>query len=210
MTVSDCITEEPSCENVSDVENVDVSDVSEAALVSRARGGDSEAFAALAASYRRLVYWHVSRSVTGSENPWINSDDLFQEGLVGLLKAVRTYDGVSSSFSTYASTCIGNSVISAVRRYRRQSAGSVPLDERAQDEAIGSVSSPESDLIDRESSALLYARVLSGLSSFERSVFELYLSDHSYEEIAHRVGKPEKSVANAICRARRKLRAMLA
>lgn len=201
MTVSGCITEESSCENTSAA--------AEAALVSRARGGDSEAFAALADSYRRLVYWHVSRSVSAAENPWTDSDDLFQEGLVGLLKAVRTYDGVSSSFSTYASSCIGHSVLSAVRRYRRQSAVSVSLDETVQNEVFGSASSPENELIDRESSALLYARVLSGLSPFERTVFELYLSDYSYAEIAEQIGKPEKSVANAICRTRRKLRAML-
>ena len=179
-------------------------------MLSRARAWDGEAFAILAESYLRLVYWHVSRSVTEAENPWTNSDDLFQEGLVGLLKAVRTYDGVSSAFSTYASSCIGHSVISAVRKYRRQSAASIPLDETAQDSAMGSASSPETEFIDRESSALLYARVLSGLSAFERTVFELYLSDYSYMEIASRVGKPEKSVANAISRARRKLRAMLA
>lgn len=201
MTVSGCLTEEPACEQAA---------ASEAALLSRARAGDGEAFAILAASYRRLVYWHVSRSVTEAENPWTNSDDLFQEGLVGLLKAVRTYDGVSSAFSTYASSCIGHSVISAVRKYRRQSAASIPLDETAQDSAMGSASSPETEFIDRESSALLYARVLSGLSAFERTVFELYLSDYSYMEIASRVGMPEKSVANAISRARRKLRAMLA
>ena len=202
MTVSGCVTEESACSHASDS--------SEAALLSRARAGDGEAFAALAASYRRLVYWHVSRSVSAAENPWTNSDDLFQEGLVGLLKAVRTYDGVSSAFSTYASSCIGHSVISAVRRYRRQSAVSIPLDETAGDAAMGSASSPETELIDRESSTLLYARVLSGLSVFERAVFELYLSDYSYAEIAGRVGRPEKSVANAISRARRKLRAMLA
>ena len=201
MTVSGCLTEEPACEHVA---------AAEAALLSRAREGDGEAFAILAASYRRLVYWHVSRSLSGAENPWTNSDDLFQEGLVGLLKAVRTYDGVSSAFSTYASSCIGNSVISAVRRYRRQSAVSIPLEETDQDLVAGAASSPETELIDRESSALLYARVLSGLSAFERTVFELYLADHSYGEIASRVGKPEKSVANAISRARRKLRAMLA
>ena len=201
MTVSGCLTEEPACEQTA---------ASEAALLSRARAGDGEAFAILAASYRRLVYWHVSRSVSEAENPWTNSDDLFQEGLVGLLKAVRTYDGVSSAFSTYASSCIGHSVSSAVRRYRRQSAASIPLDETEHDAAMGSASSPETELIDRESSALLYARVLSGLSIFERTVFELYLSDYSYREIASRVGKPEKSVANAISRARRKLRAMLA
>lgn len=199
MTVSDCPTEEYT-------RGGDAS-ASEAALVSRARAGDSEAFAALAASYRRLVYWHVSRSVSVPE---ADKEDLFQEGLVGLLKAVRTYDGVSSAFSTYASSCIGHSVISAVRRYRRQNAASVSLDETAQETALGEASSPESELIDRESSALLYARVLSGLSSFERAVFEPYLSGHSYAEIARRTGKTEKSVANAICRARRKLRLLLA
>ncbi len=181
-------------------------DAAEAALVCRAREGDDEAFAALAASYRRLVYWHVSRSLAKLTGADADPEDLFQEGLIGLLKAVRTYDGVSSSFSTYASACVGNSVVSAVRKYRRQSAPSVPLEETPE----GVASSPESEVIDRESSSLLYARALSGLSAFERAVFERYLAGQSCSEVAKALGKPEKAVENAVCRSRRKLRTLLA
>ncbi len=152
------------------------------------------------------MYWHVSRSLAKLTGADADPEDLFQEGLIGLLKAVRTYDGVSSSFSTYASACVGNSVVSAVRKYRRQSAPSVPLEETP--EVV--VSSPESEVIDRESSSLLYARALSGLSAFERAVFERYLAGQSCSEVAKALGRPEKAVENAVCRSRRKLRTLLA
>ena len=175
----------------------------EARLIARARLGDGEAFATLVESYKRLVYWHISHSASFVSAA--DEEDLYQEGLVGLLKAVRTYDGVSSAFATYASSCICHSVISAARRLRKQNGDVVPLD----DTELVSGSSPESDLLDRESISLLYERVFSGLSEYERSVFELYLSDRSYAEIARLMGKSEKSIANAICRIRRKLKKLL-
>jgi len=175
----------------------------EARLIARARLGDGEAFAALVESYKRLVYWHISHSASFVSAA--DEEDLFQEGLVGLLKAVRTYDGVSSAFATYASSCICHSVISAARRLRKQNGDAVPLDETE----LVSGNSPESDFLDRESISLLYERVFSELSKYERSVFELYLSDRSYADIARLVGKSEKSIANAICRIRRKLKKLL-
>ena len=175
----------------------------EARLIARARLGDGEAFAALVDSYKRLVYWHISHSASFVSAA--DEEDLYQEGLVGLLKAVRTYDGVSSAFATYASSCICHSVISAARRLRKQNGDVVPLD----DTELVSGSSPESDLLDRESISLLYERVFSQLSVYERSVFELYLSDRSYADIARVMGKTEKSIANAICRIRRKLKKLL-
>ena len=175
----------------------------EARLIARARLGDGEAFAALVDSYKRLVYWHISHSASFVSAA--DEEDLYQEGLVGLLKAVRTYDGVSSAFATYASSCICHSVISAARRLRKQNGDVVPLD----DTELVSGSSPESDLLDRESISLLYERVFSRLSGYERSVFELYLSDRSYADIARVMGKTEKSIANAICRIRRKLKNLL-
>ena len=175
----------------------------EARLIARARLGDGEAFAALVDSYKRLVYWHISHSASFISAA--DEEDLYQEGLVGLLKAVRTYDGVSSAFATYASSCICHSVISAARRLRKQNGDMVPLD----DTELVSGSSPESDLLDRESISLLYERVFSRLSGYERSVFELYLSDRSYADIARVMGKTEKSIANAICRIRRKLKKLL-
>ena len=173
----------------------------EAGLIARARVGDGEAFALLVESYKRLIYWHISHSASSVPD----AEDLFQEGLVGLFKAVRTYDGVSSAFATYASSCISHSIISAVRRYHKMSGDFVPLDETD----LVSGHSPESEILDRESSSLLYERVFSILSDYERTVFELFLTDCSYAEIARSVGKSEKSIANAICRIRKKLRDLL-
>lgn len=177
----------------------------ESQLITRARMGDDAAFAALVESYKRLIYWHVSRSASDLSATY--GEDLFQEGLVGLLGAVRTYDGVTSAFATYASSCISHSVISAARRYRKQHNGdTVPLDETE----LSSWQSPESDFLDRESISVLYERVFSGLSKYEKAVFELYLSDRSYAEIARAMHRNEKSIANAICRIRKKLKTLLA
>ena len=177
----------------------------ESQLIKRARLGDDAAFAELAGAYRRLIHWHVSRSASDIASAY--RDDLFQEGLVGLLSAVRTYDGVTSAFATYASTRISHSVISAARRYRKQAGGeTVSLDGTE----LGSSQSPESDFLDRESSSVLYERIFSELSAYEGAVFELYLSDRSYAEIARVMHKSEKSIANAICRIRKKLKALLA
>jgi len=177
----------------------------ESQLITRARLGDDVAFAALVGEYRRLIHWHVSHSASDIAAKY--RDDLFQEGLVGLLGAVRTYDGVSSVFKTYASSCISNSVVGAARRYRKQDGGeTVPLDETE----LASWQSPESDFLDRESSSILYERIFSELSAYESAVFELYLSDRSYAEIARVMHKSEKSIANAICRIRKKLRELLA
>ncbi len=177
----------------------------ESQLITRARLGDDIAFAALVKAYRRLIHWHVSRSASDIAAAY--RDDLFQEGLVGLLSAVRTYDGVTSAFATYASSCISHSVISAARRYRKQAGcETVSLEETE----LGSSQSPESDFLDRESSSVLYERIFSELSAYESAVFELYLSDRSYAEIARVMDKSEKSIANAICRIRKKLKALLA
>lgn len=177
----------------------------ETLLIQKAREGSESAFVALVSVYRRLIDLHIRRSALSL--PKTEAEDLFQEGLVGLLKAVRTYDGCSSSFATYASSCIGHSIISAVRRYRKQNHLSVSLEDEAID--LISDSSPESEFLDRESSSVLYDRVFSELSRYEKSVFELFLSDQSYAEIAQRLGRSEKSIANAICRIRRKLKEML-
>ena len=174
-------------------------------LIARAKEGDERAFDALVTSYKRLIHFHIYRSANSL--PKAEKEDLFQEGMIGLLRAVRTYNGTSAAFATYASSCISHSIISAVRRYIKQNGSSVSLDD--QSDGLISESSPESDFIDRESGSILYDRVFSELSAFERRVFELYLSDSSYLQIASRLGKDEKSIANAVYRIRRKLKEML-
>lgn len=177
----------------------------ETLLIARAKQGDDRAFAELEAMYRKIINLYIRKYTPSFRNA--EHEDWFQEGLVGLLKAVRTYDGCSSAFATYASTCIRHSIISALRSYSQSEGMLVPLDEES--EALISENSPENDFIDRESSSVLYDRVFSELSSYEKNVFELYLTDLSYAEIARKLGKTEKGIANAICRIRRKLKKLL-
>lgn len=169
--------------------------------IARARSGSSEAFAALAERYVPLIKKHVGRSYV----PASERDDLMQEGLIGLLKAVRSYDCRYSSFATYASLCIKHSIISALRKYSRAScvylSGS-PLELTDCCEADG----PEVDLVGREDVRALYETVFGILSPMERRVFELYLSGASYKAMAVSLGLGVKSVDNAVARIKAKIK----
>ena len=176
---------------------------SEEALIASAKRGDGHAFEALAATYKRVLEFHVKQF---DPNP-SNYDDLFQEGLIGLLKAVRSYDGKSSSFATFASLCIRNSVISGVRKNVAQTSKTVVLPEALiKDETAPSA---EDVLLDSVRAKLLYDKVCELLSPYEKTVFEMYLSDMSYESIAFVTGKDVKSTANAVFRIRNKLKQVL-
>ncbi len=172
---------------------------SEEALLASARCGDDRAFELLAQAYKRVLEFHIRHI---DRNP-SNFDDLFQEGLIGLMRAVRSYDGKSSSFATFASLCVRNSIISGVRRNATQTRETVIGSELSPEETSPSA---EEILLDSERARLLYDRVRSTLSPYEATVFELYLSDMSYESIAFATGRSVKSTANAVYRIRNKLR----
>lgn len=137
-----------------------------------------------------------------------DSEDLIQEGMLGLLSAVRTFEKTGgASFSTYAEKCIKNRLFSAVKRDgkggNRILNDSVPID----DEVLSQRGSRELEdlIINREYTEELILKIESGLSRFEKRVMELYLEGMSYSEIALRLGKREKSVDNAVQRVRKKL-----
>ncbi len=176
---------------------------SEESLVASAKRGDDHAFEALAETYKRVLEFHIKHF---DPNP-SNYDDLFQEGLIGLLKAVRSYDGKSSSFATFASLCIRNSIISGVRKNANQTSKTVMLPETLIDEETAP--SAEDVLLDDVRARLIYDKVCQSLSSYEKTVFEMYLSDMSYESIAFVTGKSVKSTSNAIFRIRNKLRQII-
>ncbi len=176
------------------------SPVSEEALIASAKKGDEQAFELLAQSYKRVLEFHIRQTDSDPSN----YDDLFQEGLIGLLKAVRSYDGKSASFSTFASLCVRTSIISGVRRYASQTSKTVTLPEPILEE--GTTPSAEEVHLDGERARLLYDQVLKALSPYEKEVFEMYLSDMSYESIAFAVGKSVRSISNAVFRIRNKLK----
>ena len=164
-----------------------------------------------------LLAERYARLVRATARPYFlvggDSEDLLQEGMIGLLSAIRQYDpGREASFQTFAETCIRNRIYTAIRSAQRSKHaplnGYVPFDDLRLDEnqarLSGQTSDPEEIILARERvSETLTAAV--ALSSMERRVLGHYLDGFSYEEIARRLGRQQKSVDNAIQRIRRKL-----
>ena len=176
-------------------------------------GGSREAEEALVTRYNRLVRTCARPFfLVGGD-----SEDLTQEGMVGLLKAVREYDASKeASFRTFAEICIRNRLYSVLRAAARDKHAalnqSVPLDTPFFDSnsytsgtSQLAQQNPEESLIDREHTAALLAGVRKQLSEFEAKILGYYLDGLSCREIAETVGRPPKSVDNAVQRIRRKV-----
>ena len=143
-----------------------------------------------------------------------DSEDLIQEGMIGLLSAIREYDPEKgASFKTFANICIHNRIQSAVRsagqKKHKPLNDCIPLDDVLSDESKSqgarfSHPSPEEQVLARETEQEFstYPRYL---SKFETKVAELFLEGLSYQEIADHLECNVKSVDNAIQRIRRKL-----
>lgn len=147
-----------------------------------------------------------------------DSEDLIQEGMVGLLSAIRNFDDSrGSAFKTYAVRCIKNRIISAVKS--SNSLKNTPLNNGVSLEYLLSDSPksraanfseafrriPEEQVLARENKQELYSTFSGCLSEFESEVLCLYLDGLSYSEIAEQLDKDQKSVDNAVQRIRRKL-----
>ncbi|MFQ7684674.1 MAG: sigma-70 family RNA polymerase sigma factor [Lawsonibacter sp.] len=143
-----------------------------------------------------------------------DSEDLFQEGMMGLLSAVRSFErGRDASFRTYAEICIRRRLYSAIRA--AQGSKHFPLNHSISFEPplfdgtnaylFSSEESPEDVIIGREELRERLAALKGQLSEFEAKILPPYLSGLSCGEIAQRVGRPQKSVDNAIQRVRRKV-----
>ena len=134
-----------------------------------------------------------------------DSEDLIQEAMFGLLKAIREFDSErDASFRTFAEVCIRNrirSVITAAARGKH-----APLNNSIPMEALPDmISGPEESLIDREEDSERLRRLEDRLSSLEKSILSLYLAGLTYDEIGRQLGRSSKSVDNAIQRIRRKV-----
>lgn len=143
-----------------------------------------------------------------------DSEDLIQEGMVGLLNAMRSFDEDRQvQFRTYAEVCIRSRMISAVRAAGRDKHSPlnhyVSFETPLFDTVAGYPSSkgdnPEDVLIDREDWQERMSALKDQLSGFEAKVLRLYLGGLSYGEIARQTGRSAKSVDNAVQRIRRKV-----
>lgn len=178
-------------------------------LVVRAKDGDDEALTALIQRYAPFV--RMRAGAYGVKE--LDADDLYQEGMIALLTAVRNYcAGLNSSFRTFASVCINNKLNSALRAHMREKnapmRGYLSLSEpEVPEEALTAHTlDPEQLVIQSEETDARNRRIETLLSLFERQVLKLYLRSYSYEEMSKQLGSSTKAVDNALQRVRRKLR----
>lgn len=182
-------------------------DLTDEDLCALVAAGDRRAEETLVTRYHRLV-----RSCA---RPFFlaggDSDDLLQEGMLGLLKAMREFDpGREASFHTFAETCIRTRLYTAMKAANSGKHTplnqSVPLNPSFFDasSALAQID-PELFLIEREKAAGLLENTRRQLSDFEVKILGYYLDGLTCREIAEIVGRPPKSVDNAIQRIRRKV-----
>lgn len=190
---------------------LEIGKMNESELCKAAKAGNSEAVEELVGRYSKLVKTCVRPYFIASAE----GEDLIQEGMLGLWRAVLSFDETRGvPFEAYARTCIDRRIVSAVRAahaHKHEPLNtSLPLEKPLfEDNAeshprTSAVSDPEALVIGMEEQADRLHRLQSLLSAFERQVLLLYLDGLSYEEIAQRVHRPQKSVDNAIQRIRRK------
>ncbi|MDR1939323.1 MAG: sigma-70 family RNA polymerase sigma factor [Clostridiales bacterium] len=173
-------------------------------LAAAARGGDADAFDALLTRYKSVVLTCV--------RPFFLSgggrDDLVQEGMIGLYRAVLKYDSSrSAGFKGFAVTCIKRGIIDAVRKDNSGKNlalnGYVPIDGGVEF-FLPSSNNPEDVLIGAEAVEEIKQRS-KNLSRLESIILSKYLDGKTYSEISGEICATQKSVDNAIQRIRKKL-----
>lgn len=182
--------------------------LTESDILSLAKEGDNKAFDPIITKYRSLVETVVSKY---SDSP-IEREDLIQEGMIGLLAAVKSYEaGKGATFNTYCSTCINNSIQTALRKVNRRKdvpkSSVIPLEEEFVNGTTASLSAEDSFLA-QESVSVLTRQLNNNLSKFENNVLRLHMVGCSYNEIAEKLGKNPKAIDNALQRIRKKLKAV--
>ena len=191
-------------------------------LIVRLRDGESGITEYLMNKYKNLVRSKAkSMYILGADN-----DDLIQEGMIGLFKALRDYDsGRDASFLTFADLCVSRQMYTAVQASRRQKHiplntyislyGNVNTNREGEQEELVNVlaaresQSPEEVVIDRENVVWLEKAIEQELSNFEKQVLDLYLTGMGYQQIAKVLGRDDKSTDNALHRIKTKLKKRL-
>ena len=193
---------------------MDFNKCSDETLIDIYRKGDEAAIEVLFERYKDIVRKKAKAMYLAGGD----SDDLIQEGMIGLYKAVRDYDDTKeAAFKTFASMCINRQLINAVAVSNRKK--NIPLntyvsfdmpaypDEDNETRLVDilkpeSEQNPEKLFIDREYSDSFRKKLFVRLSSFEHQVLQRDMEDNDYRQIAMLLGKTPKSIDNAIQRIR--------
>ncbi len=178
--------------------------------------GDGAALEYLLNKYKNFVRTKArSYFLIGADH-----EDIVQEGMIGLYKAIRDYRAEKlSSFRAFAELCVTRQIITAIKTATRQKhiplnsyiSLNKPIYEEDSDRTLldviteEGVSNPEEMIIDREDLSLIEGRIGQMLSGLEKDVLVRYMEGKSYVEIADEMGRHVKSIDNALQRIKRKL-----
>lgn len=199
-------------------------DMTDEELIDQLREGDRQVMDYICDKYKNLVRSKAkSMYILGGD-----SEDLIQEGMIGLFKAVRDYDcGRDASFYTFADLCISRQMYTAVQASQRlkhaplnsyislDSPGRTEEDRDKEAQTLAELLSgrtggnPEELFLDKERVAYLEEQIAKELSELENQVLDLYITGMSYTQIAKVLGRSDKATENALTRAKQKIRGML-
>lgn len=187
---------------------------SDESLIELYRQGNMEVVEHLLQKYKPLVIKMSNKLfLIGAEK-----EDLIQEGMVGLFKAIRDYEPAKETlFFTFAELCINRQMLSALEAASRKKHSplnsyiSISVDEKegglsAEQNVLTVSRSPEDMLLEKELWQEMQKKLDSKLSPMERQVLSLYLEGNNYNSIALCLGKNPKAIDNAIQRIRKKIR----
>ncbi len=185
-------------------------------IIAYIKQGDEQALTYLLNKYRNLVNIKVGKFfMVGGEK-----DDIFQEGMIGLFKAIKNFEqGKQSSFKTFANICIERQLITAIKSSNRQK--HIPLNSylslntsayENDDESVELIDTFDSHLIEdpletimkQEYYQEIHTSIDKSLSKFEKQVLDRFVKGESYVTIAKKLDSQVKSVDNAIQRIRKK------
>ncbi|MED4311454.1 RNA polymerase sporulation sigma factor SigH [Heyndrickxia coagulans] len=189
-------------------------------LVERIHNGESEALDYLIQKYRNFVRAKArSYFIIGADR-----EDIIQEGMIGLYKAIRDYrEDKLTSFRAFAELCINRQMITAIKTATRQKHiplnSYISLDKPIYDEESdrtlmdvitgAKISNPEELILIREKYVRIEVKISELLSDLERKVLALYLDGQSYQEISEELNRHVKSIDNALQRVKKKLERLL-
>ena len=182
-------------------------------LIERLRDGEQELEDYLMEKYKGMVLKKAhAMFIVGGER-----EDLIQEGMIGLFRALRDYQpGKSATFATFANLCVERQIYKAIEmsgRLKNKPLNSyISLSEEESpilDSLACEQQDPEAIVIDRENVTVMQEKIRQHLSRFETRVLDSYLEGMTYTQIAEAMGKSPKSIDNALQRIRGKIREFL-
>ena len=185
-------------------------------VVSLAQDADGGALEYLLNKYKNFVRTKArSYFLIGADH-----EDIVQEGMIGLYKAIRDYRAdKQASFRAFAELCVTRQIITAIKTATRQKhiplnsyvSLNKPLYDEESDRTLfdiimeGSTGNPEDMIINQENLGNIHQKINEVLSGLEQEVLAAYLDGKSYQEIAESLGRHVKSIDNALQRVKRKL-----